>query len=311
MYKESAVHVVIPAYNVAEHILEVVTTLPPFVDTITVVNDAATDATAQQLATLDDPRLRVLTHPVNQGVGGAMVTGFRAVLEAGEGIVVKMDGDGQMDPAALPALLDPLVAGECDYTKGNRFLSSRELEQMPTHRLIGNFVLTFLTKLTSGYWNIFDPQNGYLAIPTAVLGKIDLDRLAKRYFFENDMLIHLNIINARARDIDIPARYGAERSSMRISRILITFPSYLFRRYWYRFYQKHVLRNFSPVALFIVTGAPLLLWGLFFGLFTWYHSWAHHTFASTGTVMLSVLPFIVGFELVLQAIVLEIHETPK
>lgn len=311
MYKESAVHVVIPAYNVAEHIVEVVTTLPPLVDTITVVNDAATDATAQQLATLDDPRLRVLTHPVNQGVGGAMVTGFRAVLEAGEGIVVKMDGDGQMDPAALPALLDPLVAGECDYTKGNRFLSSRELEQMPTHRLIGNFVLTFLTKLASGYWNIFDPQNGYLAIPTAVLGKIDLDRLAKRYFFENDMLIHLNIINARARDIDIPARYGAERSSMRISRILITFPSYLFRRYWYRFYQKHVLRNFSPVALFIVTGAPLLLWGLFFGLFTWYHSWTHHTFASTGTVMLSVLPFIVGFELVLQAIVLEIHETPK
>jgi len=312
MYKETSVHIVIPAHNVAEQIAGVVTTLPPFVDTITVVDDASTDATAARLAAIDEPRLRLLSHSVNQGVGGAMVTGFRAVLAAGEGgIVVKMDGDGQMDPAYLPALLDPLVTGECDYTKGNRFLSTNELAQMPTHRLIGNFVLTFLTKLASGYWNIFDPQNGYFAIPTAILAKIDLDRLAKRYFFENDMLIHLNILGARARDIDIPARYGAERSSMRISRILTTFPLYLFRRYWYRFYQKHVLRNFSPVALFIVTGTPLLLWGTLFGLYTWYHSCAHHTFASTGTVMLSVLPFIVGFELVLQAIVLEIHETPK
>lgn len=311
MYQGVAVHVVIPAYNVADHITAVVATLPPWVDTITVVDDASSDATAARLRAIADPRLRLLAHTHNQGVGGAMVTGFRAVLEAGEGMVVKMDGDGQMDPAYLPALLDPLVAGECDYTKGNRFLSSRELEQMPTHRLIGNFVLTFLTKLASGYWNIFDPQNGYLAIPTTILGKIDLDHLAQRYFFENDLLIHLNIFGARARDIDIPARYGAERSSMRISRILVTFPRYLFRRYWYRFYQKHVLRNFSPVALFIVTGTPLLVWGTCFGLYTWYRSVAHHTFASTGTVMLSVLPFIVGFELVLQAIVLEIHETPK
>ncbi len=312
MYKETPVHIVIPAYNVAEQIAGVIATLPPFVDTITVVDDASTDATAERIAALDDPRLSLLSHTVNQGVGAAMVTGFRAVLAASEGgIVVKMDGDGQMDPAYLPALLDPLVAGVCDYTKGNRFLSTRELEQMPTHRLIGNFVLTFLTKLASGYWNIFDPQNGYLAVPTTILSKIDLDRLAPRYFFENDMLIHLNILGARARDIDIPARYGNERSSMRISRILTTFPLYLFRRYWYRFYQKHVLRNFSPVALFIVTGLPLLLWGLVFGLATWYHSVAHHTFASTGTVMLSVLPFIVGFELCLQAIVLEIHETPR
>jgi len=311
MYHEVAVHVVIPAYNVAPHITAVVTTLPSWVDTVWVVDDASTDATAERLREIADPRLHRLSHAENQGVGGAMVTGFRAVLEAHEGIVVKMDGDGQMDPAYLPALLDPLVASTCDYTKGNRFLSSHALEQMPTHRLIGNFALTFLTKLASGYWNIFDPQNGYLAIPTVLLKKIDLDHLARRYFFENDMLIHLNILGVRAHDVDIPARYGDEISAMRISRIFLTFPRYLFRRYWYRFYQKHVLRNFSPIALFIVTGLPLLLWGTLFGLFTWYRSVAHHTFASTGTVMLSVLPFIVGFELVLQAIVLEIHETPK
>jgi len=311
MFRDTRVHVIIPAYNVEAHLVGVLRGIPAFVDAVTVVDDGSTDGTAQAAKSVGDPRVTVLQSPTNEGVGGAMARGFQQALTQGEGIIVKMDGDGQMDAADLPRLLDPIVDGRSDYAKGNRFLRSRELDIMPRARLAGNFVLTFLTKLASGYWNVFDPQNGYLAISSGTLRLLDLDRLSRRYFFENDMLIHLNIFDARVRDVAMPSRYGAERSSMRLDRILCSFPFHLFRGYWYRFYRKHVLRDFSPVALFMLTGLPLLAWGTGFGMYTWGQSWLHNQFASTGTVMLSVLPFLVGFELVLQALVLEIRDTPR
>ena len=310
MYRETRVHVVIPAYNVAPRIAAVLKSVPDFVDAITVVDDASRDGTADAARGTGDPRVQVLRHDVNQGVGAAMVTGFADALAAGEGIVVKMDGDGQMDPAMLPRLLDPIVEGRCGYAKGNRFLFARELAAMPRHRLVGNFSLTFLTKLASGYWHIFDPQNGYVAIASSALRLLELHRLSRRWFFENDMLINLNVFNVPVADVAIPARYGDERSSMSIGRVLVSFPFHLFRGYWSRFYRKYVLRDFSPVALFMLAGIPLLLFGICFGGYTWVQSWRLNRFASTGTVMLSVLPFIVGFQLVLQALVLEMRESP-
>ena len=311
MFRDMRVHVVIPAYNVAAQLVGVLRGIPAFVDAVTVVDDGSTDDTAEVAKSVGDPRVTVLRSPSNEGVGGAMARGFQHALAQGEGIIVKMDGDGQMDPADLPRLLEPIADGRCDYAKGNRFLRSRELDIMPRARLAGNFVLTFLTKLASGYWNVFDPQNGYLAIASGALRLLDLDRLSRRYFFENDMLINLNIFDVRVRDVAMPSRYGAERSSMRLGLVLCSFPFHLFRGYWHRFYRKHVLRDFSPVALFMLTGLPLLAWGTGFGLYTWGQSWLHNQFASTGTVMLSVLPFLVGFELVLQALVLEIRDTPR
>jgi glycosyltransferase involved in cell wall biosynthesis len=311
MFRDTRVHVVIPAYNVAPHLGAVLRGIPAFVDTVTVVDDGSTDDTAEAAKNVGDPRVTVLGSPTNEGVGGAMARGFEHALAQGDSIIVKMDGDGQMDPADLPRLLEPIVDGRCDYAKGNRFLRSRELDIMPKARLAGNFVLTFLTKLASGYWNVFDPQNGYLAITSGTLRLLDLGRLSRRYFFENDMLINLNIFDARVCDVAMPSRYGTERSSMRLGRILCSFPFHLFRGYWHRFYRKHVLRDFSPVALFMLTGLPLLAWGTGFGLYTWGQSWLQNQFASTGTVMLSVLPFLVGFELVLQALVLEIRDTPR
>jgi len=311
MFRDTRVHVVIPAYNVAPHLGAVLRGIPDFVDTVTVVDDGSTDDTTEAAKRVGDPRVTVLGSPANEGVGGAMARGFEHALAQGDGIIVKMDGDGQMDPADLPRLLEPIVDGRCDYAKGNRFLRSRELDIMPRARLAGNFVLTFLTKLASGYWNVFDPQNGYLAITSGTLRLLDLGRLSRRYFFENDMLINLNIFDARVCDVAMPSRYGTERSSMRLGRILCSFPFHLFRGYWHRFYRKHVLRDFSPVALFMLTGLPLLAWGTGFGLYTWGQSWLQNQFASTGTVMLSVLPFLVGFELVLQALVLEIRDTPR
>jgi len=311
VYRDTRVSVVIPAYDVADRIGAVLAEIPAFVDAVIVVDDASHDGTAERARVVADPRVEVLVHAVNQGVGGATITGFAEALRGGDGIVVKMDGDGQMDPAMLPRLLDPVVDGRADYAKGNRFLFDRALGVMPAHRRAGNLALTFLTKLASGYWHVFDPQNGYLAIHTAALRLLDLDRLARRWFFENDMLIRLNVFDVRVRDVAMPARYGDERSSLRIGRVLLAFPLQLFRGYWWRFYQKHVLRDFSPVALFMLTGLPLLTWGMGFGAWTWIQSLVHSQFASTGTVMLSVLPFLVGFELVLQALVLEIGESPR
>src|SRR5262249_47264847 len=241
----------------------------------------------------------------------AMVTGFRVALSRGADIVVKMDGDGQMNPAFLPALLDPIVTQGYAYTKGNRFLCGEQLETMPKVRLLGSFVLTFLSKLASGYWHIFDPVNGFLAIDARVLRRLPLDRLARRYFFESDMLIQLNVLAARVKDVPIPPRYGNERSSMRVSTVLVTFPLYLLRGFGHRIYQRHVLREFSAVAVFWLLGVVLLGWGAGFGALTWIKSsWSGHV-ASTGTVMLSVLPLILGFQLVLQAILIEIQESPR
>ena len=311
MYRETRVHVVIPAYNVADRIAAVLKAVPDFVDAIRVVDDGSRDGTADAALAVADPRVRVVRHATNQGVGAAMVSGFRdALMDGDDGIVVKMDGDGQMDPAILPRLLDPIVDGRCGYAKGNRFLFARELAVMPRHRLVGNFVLTFLTKLASGYWHVFDPQNGYLAIAAPVLRLLDFDRISRRWFFENDMLINLNVFNVPVADVPMPSRYGDERSSMSIGRVLVSFPYHLFRGYWSRFYRKYVLRDFSPIALFMLTGLPLVVFGILLGGYTWFQSWRLNRFASTGTVMLSVLPFIVGFQLVLQALVLEMRDSP-
>jgi glycosyltransferase involved in cell wall biosynthesis len=311
VYRDTRVHVVIPAFNVADHIAAVLKGLPALVDAVTVVDDCSTDGTPEAARAVGDPRVTLVRNAENEGVGGASVRGFREALRNSAGVVVKIDGDGQMDATHLTRFLDPIVDGRCHYAKGNRFLFRHELEVMPRARLIGNFVLTFLTKLASGYWNVFDPQNGYLAIHTDVLRLIDLDRISKRYFFENDMLINLNIFDVRVLDVPIPARYGDERSSMSLGRVLCSFPFHLFRGYWHRFYQKHVLRDFSPVALFMLTGLPLLAFGTAFGAYTWLQSYWRNQLASTGTVMLSVLPFLVGFELVLQALVLEIRDTRR
>jgi glycosyltransferase involved in cell wall biosynthesis len=311
MYRDRKIVIVIPAFNVADQILLVLKGIPDFIDQIIVVDDASTDRTAQVLAGVEDQRVAIVHHSTNLGVGGAMVTGFQRALNFGADIIVKMDGDDQMDPHYLPELLDPIVNDQYVYAKGNRFLDGDQLGSMPKIRLIGNYALTFLAKLVSGYWHVFDPTNGFVAITASILKKLPLNKLSPRYFFENDMLVHLNVLNAKVKDVAIPARYGQERSSMQLNRIVMTFPVFLFMRFWYRIYQKHVLRQFSPVALFWILGSFLLMWGTAFGALTWAMSIYSGHVATTGTVMLSVLPFFLGFQLALQAVLIEIQESPR
>jgi glycosyltransferase involved in cell wall biosynthesis len=296
---------------VSRYIEGVVKGLPALVDEIIVVDDASTDDTREVVLSLKESRLTVASHTANQGVGGAMVTGFKLALNRSCDVIVKVDGDGQMNPEYLPALLDAVTLEGYSYAKGNRFLDSKELARMPKVRLIGNFLMTFLTKLASGYWHIFDPQNGFVAVDATALRKLQLDRLARRYFFENDMLIHLNISRARVKDVAIPAQYGNEDSSLRLGRVVATFPIHLIKGFWYRIYQRHILRDFSAIAVFWIIGAALLSWGFMFGAAMWVKSiWTGHV-ASTGTVMLSALPLILGFQLILQAIAIEIQDSSR
>jgi glycosyltransferase involved in cell wall biosynthesis len=285
--------------------------LPAFVDHIIVVDDASSDRTAEAARATNDPRLTVLRTPHNLGVGGATIEGYRRALDLDCAIAVKMDGDAQMRPEYLPALLDAIIGGGYDYAKGNRFLTGDALAVMPRSRLIGNIVMTLLTKLASGYWHIFDPQNGYTAIRAEALSALDLDAIHRGYFFENDMLVHLNLGRRRVKDVAIPAYYGDEKSDLNFFHVFLTFPPLLFQRYWRRIYRKYVLVDFSPIALFLFVGLLLFGWGMGFGFWIWWNSAHTHVPTPTGTIMLSLLPLILGFQLILEAIVLDIQETPR
>ncbi|HEY7065105.1 MAG TPA: glycosyltransferase family 2 protein [Chloroflexota bacterium] len=311
MYKERSVYLVVPCYNVAPQVGGVIAAMPDFVDGLVAVDDGSKDDTAAVLREALDGRVLLVCHPENRGLGAAMATGFQKAVELGAEIMVKVDGDGQMDLAYLPALLDPLVEESYPYAKGNRLFDADALAAMPRVRLLGNFVLTFLTKLASGYWHVVDPQNGYVAIQRRTWELLDHRRIASGYFFENDMLVHLNLLRARVKDVPMPARYQDERSSLRVGRIIPQFTWLLLRRTLYRFYMKYMLRDFSPIALFVLTGLPLFLWGAAFGAWAWWDSARQGLYASTGTVMLSVLPLLVGFQLLLQALVLDIQESPR
>jgi glycosyltransferase involved in cell wall biosynthesis len=243
--------VAIPAYRAEGTIAEVVLAVPPFVDRIVVVDDGSPDRTFEVVTALREPRLLILRHPENRGVGAAMRSAYERAIELDCGIVVKMDADGQMDPLTIARLLDALIDGNYDYAKGNRFVHRGALACMPRHRLLGSLALTFLTQLASGYWHIFDPQNGFVACRTQMLERLDLPHIATDYFFENDMLVHLNVLRARVIDVPLPARYGSESSSMRISHVLISFPWRLFCRYWWRLYERFSRGGFSEQPMLL------------------------------------------------------------
>jgi len=311
MYKGIRVCAVVPAHNEAGFIGGVISEMPAVVDEIVVVDDCSDDATSEVAKSVGDPRLRILRNSRNLGLGASMAAGYRMALASNLGVVVKIDGDGQMPPEHLERLLDAVVVEGYDYAKGNRFLAGESLAAMPRSRLIGNIALTFLTKLASGYWHIFDPQNGYTAIRADVLRILDLEGMHRGYFFENDMLVRLNILGRRVKDVSIPARYGNEESGINLAMIGATFPVLLLGRFFKRIYERYILRDFSPIALFLLTGGAIFAWGGAFGLLLWIRTAMTGQATPTGTIMLALLPLVLGFQLLLQGLVLDIQETPK
>jgi glycosyltransferase involved in cell wall biosynthesis len=301
---------VIPAYRAAGTIESVLASVPSFVRHIVVVDDGSADRTADIARDVDDRRVVVVSHDRNEGVGAAVLTGYRKAIELGAEIVAKMDADGQMDPEYLLALITPIVVGEADYTKGNRFLHERELQAMPGRRRFGNAGLSFLTKLASGYWGLFDPTNGYTAIHASVVPLLDGARVARRFFFESSMLLALSLLRAVVRDVYIPARYPGAKSHLSESRAAVQFPALLLRGFFRRIRIQYFVRDFSAVSLYIVCGLLLTLFGAVWGGWHFFLSSQTGIVATTGTVMIAVLPLIVGVQLLLQALTLDVQGAP-
>jgi dolichol-phosphate mannosyltransferase len=303
--------VVIPAYRAAEHIEQVLLGIPAFVRHIIVVEDCGPDNTAEIVAGWPDPRVQLVRHSTNQGVGGAMFTGYDRAIEIGAEIIVKMDSDDQMDPRYLLPLIEPIIAGEADYTKGNRFLRARELHAMPVQRRIGNVGLSFLTKLASGHWGVFDPANGYTAIHASALPLLDRNNIDRRYFYESSMLIELGIARACVVDVDMPAIYGDEVSSLNEWRTLRDFPVRLIRGFTRRLWVRYFVQDFSAFSAYLVFGLLLSVFGAIWGLAHWIRSSQLDVVTPTGTVMIAVLPIMLGIQLLLQATTLDIQNSPR
>jgi len=305
--------VVIPAYHVADEIEDVIRSLPNYLRHIIVVDDASPDNTSELVKALAsrDRRIVLVRHEQNQGVGGAMLTGFKKALDLGAQVVVKIDGDHQMDPAHIPALVTPLLEGKADYAKGNRFRDFESLQHMPLVRRIGNLGLSFLTKAAIGYWNCFDPTNGFFAIRAEMLAELPLERIDRRYFFETSMLATLYLLGAYILDVPMPARYRGERSSLSIWRVLVEFPAKLFITLLRRILLRYFLFDFSMVSVYLLTGLPLILFGLIFGSVKWAQYLELGVPAPTGTVILPTLALILGIQILLSAIEIDMNAAPK
>ena len=304
--------VVVPCFRVSRQIMDVLGRIGDEVDRIFVVDDSCPEYTGDVVEReCTDRRVVVVRHPLNLGVGGAVVTGYRAALEEGADIVVKVDGDGQMDPAFLPTIVRDIVAGRADYTKGNRFYDLDLLRGMPKVRLFGNAMLSLVNKVASGYWDVMDPTNGYTAIHRTALSRLPLDKLDRGYFFESDMLFRLSTIRAVVRDVPMAARYDDEPSSLRIGRVAVSFPVKYLRAAAKRMFYSYFLRDFNAASLQFVLAAVIGVAGIAFGIVKWMESRMTGIPATAGTVMLAALPTLIAIQLLLSALHYDIGNVPR
>jgi glycosyltransferase involved in cell wall biosynthesis len=307
----AGVWLVIPCYRVKAHILQVLAKAPAWVEGIVCVDDACPEGSGDFiLANVRDPRVVVTKLARNQGVGGATLAGYAEAERRGARVMVKVDGDDQMDLSYAAQLVAPILLGDADYAKGNRFTSISHLQQMPTVRVLGNAALSFAAKLSTGYWNIFDPTNGFTAIEAQVARMVMAKRISRRFFFETDLLYHLGTLRAVVRDVPIPARYADEVSNLRISAIVGPFALRHLRNFLQRVLGQYFVRDFSVASLELVFGLFLILFGVGYAA----HYVAARTpgqAASAGVVMAAALPVILGFQLLLQAANFDVLNVPS
>ena len=312
MKRGERIAVVIPAFKVSEHILGVVGNIGPEVNLIVVVDDCCPESSGLLVQNVSkDMRVKVLTHHENKGVGGAMITGYRFALDEGTDVIVKLDGDGQMDPALIPMLLEPILKEQADYVKGNRFFNVQAILRMPKARIFGNLVLSFFSKVSTGYWQVFDPNNGFTAIHASALKQLPLEKISNRYFFESDMLFRLNLARAVVVDIPMDAVYGEEKSNLSIVRTLFEFPTKHSRNFIKRIAYSYYLRDFTLASLELPVGLLLLISGSVAALYNWIHSAQLNQATPTGTLILIALMLLSSIQLLLSFASYDMQSSPK
>jgi glycosyltransferase involved in cell wall biosynthesis len=310
VYRDHTIAVVVPAFNEELLITETLSSIPLFVDRIYVVNDGSTDRTLIIIDEISqcDTRVIPIHHNQKMGVGAAITSGYKHSVKDNMDIVVVIDGDNQMDSQIMPSMIDPIIQNRADYTKGNRLLSPEYRRGMSTWRFIGNTLLTIMTKFSSGYWNLMDPQNGYTAISYRALERINLDRIYPQYGYLNDLLVKLNVFGFRVMNIEMPARYGRETSKIRYARYIRTVSFVLIRDFFYRLKMKYIILSFHPLVIFYLFGFLMVLMGIIAGIFT-----AYWVFFANGALfvrgVLSLLIFAIGLQFLSFALLFDIQES--
>lgn len=303
--------VVIPLYKARSTILKVIENVGQEITNVYVVDDECPQFSGEYVKkNCSDKRVHVIKHDKNTGVGGAVITGYEYALKDGMDIIVKIDADGQMNPRLISKVIAPIINGEADYTKGNRFYNLSSLETMPRVRLFGNAFLSLLSKISTGYWNIFDPTNGFTAIHADIVRNLPLKNISKRFFFETDMLFRLNTLRAVVIDIPMDAVYGNEKSNLKIAKIIPEFMVKHFKNFLKRIFYNYYLRDMSIASLELPLGLLFFIFGVVYGIIKWIESSQTGVFASVGTVMLSTLPIILGIQFLLNFLSYDIQQVP-
>lgn len=308
----SVIAVVLPCFRVKRHILDVIVSIGSEVDYIYVVDDKCPEQSGQFVANnCTDPRVKIIFHEENQGVGGAVMRGYISAIKDGADVIVKIDGDGQMDPKLLIDFVAPILSGEADYTKGNRFYDLEEIGSMPKIRIFGNAMLSLMCKFSSGYWDLFDPTNGYTAIHRDAAKLLPYNKISKRYFFETDILFRLNTLRAVVVDIPMTAKYGDEVSGLKVSKIIGEFFLKHLRNTTKRIFYNYYLRDLTVASIELPLGMLLLTFGLLFGVYHWINASTQDIVTPTGTVMIAALSILVGIQLILAFISFDVYSIPR
>lgn len=307
-----SVAVVIPCFKVKRHIIDLLKSIGKEVDYILVIDDGCPEHSGQHVEqSCNDPRVKVIHIGHNKGVGGAVLRGYQEALNLGASIIVKLDGDGQMDPKLIAKFIAPIINKEADYTKGNRFYNIEKLKYMPSSRLFGNAVLSFITKMSSGYWHLFDPANGYTAIHSDAAKQLPFEKISNKFFFESDILFRLNTIRAVVMDIPMDAKYHDEISNLKISNVIPEFLFKHFRNTIKRVFYNYYLRDMSICSLELPLGICLFLSGFSYGVYHWINSFLKNMTTPAGTVMLAALPVLMGTQFILAFLNYDINNIPK
>jgi glycosyltransferase involved in cell wall biosynthesis len=312
--KDTKIAVVIPYYNAQKHIAIVVKNLPDCIHTIIIVDDKSPDALPKEVilaSKKEHVSIVFLENKINLGVGGATKNGFEYAMENDIDVVIKLDADNQMDATYIPIMLDYLVAKNIHVVKGNRFRDTKALKKMPFIRRFGNLGLSFLTKIATGYWNSFDPTNGYIAIKTSVLKELDFSKLSNRYFFETSLLAELYFCRAKIKEVPMPAIYDEEKSSMQVWKMPFIFSRKLLGLFLKRLAKAYFLYDFNIGSIYLIFGNLLFFFGFIFGLYNWIYYARLDVITPTGTIMIATVSLILGFQLLLQFMQYDILNAPK